>query len=170
MHARDTLPATVVGLFSSRGEAEKAVTELKRVGFRDDQISLVGKHVDAEVMDDDNSLAGTGAATGAAIGAGTAAMASLGMSFGVIPIIGPILAVGPLAAALISAAGGLAAGTFIGALLGLGIPEHEAVYYQGEVRSGRYLVAVRAESRCNEAWAVLQRLGAYRHETATASV
>jgi hypothetical protein len=170
MNTRNTQPATVVGLFQSRREAETAVREFKRVGFRDDQISLVGKHVDAEVMDDDDTMAGTGAATGAAIGAGTAALASLGMSFGVIPYIGPILAMGPLAAALISAAGGLAAGTFIGALVGLGIPEHEAIYYEGQVRSGRYLVAVRAENRCDEAWAIFQHLGADRREPATASV
>ncbi len=169
MNARNTQPATVVGLFHSRSDAEKAVMELKRAGFRDDHVSLVGKHVEGEVREDD-TMAGTGAATGAAVGAGTAALVSLGMSFGVIPVIGPILAVGPLAAALISAAGGLAAGTFIGALVGLGIPEHEARYYEGEVKSGRYLVAVKAETRCNEAWAILERLGAYRYEPATASV
>jgi hypothetical protein len=66
----------------------------------------------------------------------------LAVSFGVIPVIGPILAVGPLAAALISAAGGAAAGSVAGALVGWGIPDEDAKYYEGEVKAGRYLVTV----------------------------
>jgi uncharacterized protein (TIGR02271 family) len=167
---KTTQRATVVGLFHSRSEAERAVAELKRERFTDEQISLVGKNADGEVKADGDNMAGTGAATGMAIGAGTAALVSLGITFGVIPVIGPILAMGPLGAALISAAGGLAAGGLIGGLVGMGIPEHEAKYYEGEVKSGRFLVTVKAEARSAEAWAVMQRLGAYNHETtATAS-
>jgi len=161
--------STVVGVFHSRPEAERALSELKQAGFKDDQISLVGKRTDADKDIDEGNKAGTGLATGAAVGAGTAALVSLGMTFGVIPVIGPILAVGPLAAALISAAGGVVAGGLVGALIGLGIPEHEAKYYEGEVQAGRYLVTVRAGNRAGEAWAILQRLGAYNRETATAA-
>jgi hypothetical protein len=166
MSATKTQRSTVVGVFPSHDEAARAVTELKRVGFKDDEISLVGKNKDGKVKAEGNKAA-TGAATGAAVGAGAAALTSLGITFGVIPVIGPILAVGPLAAALLSAAGGAAAGGLAGGLVGLGLPEHEAEYYEGEVKTGRFLVTVNAGPRYNEAWGILQRLGAYNHDTAS---
>jgi len=159
--------ATVVGVFGSRSEAERAVADLHKAGFAENQVSLIGKHTDAATGGRDlnagDTHTGTGAATGAAVGAGAAALASLGMSFGVIPVIGPVLAIGPLAAALLSAAGGAAAGSLVGALIGAGIPEDEANYYEGEVKSGRFLVTVRASGRADEAWTILQRYGASRH-------
>jgi hypothetical protein len=157
---------TVVGVFLTRAAAENAVSELKRAGFTDHEISLIGRDPDGKVRGEGNKAA-AGAATGAAVGAGAAALASLGMSFGVIPVIGPILAVGPLAAALLSAAGGAAAGGLVGALVGLGIPEHEAKYYEGEVKAGRYLVTAHSADRCEEAWDILHGLGAYNHRTAS---
>jgi uncharacterized protein (TIGR02271 family) len=159
--------STVVAVFNSRAEAERAVADLKRAGFKDDEISLVGKDDRAGAHGEGNK-AGTGAATGAAVGAGAAALTSLGITFGVIPVIGPVLALGPIAAALLSAAGGAAAGGLIGALIGLGVPEHEAKYYEGELKSGRYLVTVKAGNRYDEAWALLHRLGAYNYETVAA--
>jgi len=173
MKASTQQRATVVGVFYDRAEAERAVADLKRAGFRANDISVVVKRRDDEVEVSGTPIA-AGAATGAAVGAGAAALASLGMTFGVIPIIGPILAVGPLAAALISAAGGAAAGGLVGALAGLGISESEAGYYEGEVKSGRTLVTVKADGRYDEAWTILNRFGAYNHEhrqaaTATAA-
>jgi uncharacterized protein (TIGR02271 family) len=159
--------STVVGVFPSRPEAERAVAELKRAGFKDDEISLIGKD-EKGVTRAEGNKAGAGAATGAAVGAGAAALTSLGITFGVIPVVGPVLALGPLAAALLSAAGGAAAGGLIGALVGLGIPEHEAKYYESELQAGRFLVTVKAGSRYNEAWAILHRLGASNYETAAA--
>ena len=82
------------------------------------------------------------------------------MSFGVIPVIGPILAVGPLAAALISAAGGAAVAGVAGTLIGWGIPAEDAHYYEGEVKAGRYLVTVECDNREN-ARELLYRHGAY---------
>src|SRR4051794_19389446 len=134
-----TQRSTVVGVFNSRADAERAVADLKRAGFREDEISLVGKDDRGGTAGEGNK-AGTGAATGAAVGAGAAALTSLGITFGIIPVIGPVLALGPIAAALLSAAGGAAAGGLIGALVGMGIPEHEAKYYEGELQAGRYLV------------------------------
>jgi len=151
---------TVVGVFNTRAEAERAVEELRRAKFRDDEIGFVGKDHEGKTKGQGDA-AGVGAATGAAVGAGAAALASLGMTFGVIPVIGPILAVGPLAAALLSAAGGAVAGGIVGGLVGLGIPEHEAKYYENELQAGRFLVTVKADARYDEAWAILHRMGAY---------
>jgi hypothetical protein len=109
--------------------------------------------------------AAEGAAIGAAAGAGALAMGSLAMTFGIIPVIGPILAVGPIAAALISAGAGAAAGGIAGALIGWGIPEEDATYYENEVKAGRYLVTVEAGDRFAEAQAVLHRFSGFDRST-----
>jgi len=163
-------PSTVVGVFHQENRAQEAVRALRQAGFREEQISVLGRH---QGQDKDTKQEGThvgaGAVTGAAAGAGIAALWSLGISFGVIPVIGPILAAGPIAAALLSAAGGAAAGGLLGALVGLGIPEEDAKYYESEVHAGHFLVTVRADGRNDEAWTILQRFGAYNRQSSKTS-
>jgi hypothetical protein len=147
--ATATVHATTVGVFHTREAAERAVADLKRAGYRDDEIGVVGRDVRGKTVKTDGAgtNAAEGAAIGAAAGAGAMALGSLAVSFGVIPVIGPILAVGPLAAALISAAGGAAVAGLAGALIGWGIPEEDALYYESEVKAGRFLVTVDEDGR-----------------------
>ena len=143
--ATNSAAKTTVGVFETRAAAEKAVADLRAAGYQDDQIGLVAKNAEGETVRTDgagSTHAGEGAMIGVATGAGVAGLVSLGVSFGVIPVIGPILAMGPLAAALVSAVGGAAAAGLAGALIGWGIPEDEAKFYEGEVNAGRYLVTV----------------------------
>jgi len=159
-----TQRSTVVGVFENRRNAEQAIQELKRLGFRDNQIGVAARDTEGwaeKYGQGEGNYAGEGAAVGAATGAGVGALLSLGMAFGVIPVIGPIIAAGPLAAALLSAAGGAVAGGIVGSLVGLGIPEEEAHFYEGEFKAGRIVVTVQAENRFDEAQAVLRRFGAY---------
>jgi uncharacterized protein (TIGR02271 family) len=154
----------VVGVFETRERAERAIEDLKAAGFDDDKIGMVyrdneGKTVRTGAADE--TYAEEGAAVGAAAGAGALALGSLAVSFGVIPVIGPVLAVGPLAAALISAAGGAAAGGIAGALVGWGIPEEDAEFYEKEVEAGRYIVTVSANGRLAEAREVMHRRGGF---------
>src|SRR5438445_11742 len=81
-----------------------------------------------------------------------------------IPGIGPFVAGGTLMALLASAGAGAAVGTILGALVGLGVPEDEASYYESEFKTGRTIVTVRADDRSTEAWNVLIRHGAYDYE------
>jgi uncharacterized protein (TIGR02271 family) len=154
----------VIGVFETKARAEQAVADLQAAGFAESDIGMVhrdeeGKTVKTGAADETN--AAEGAAVGAAAGAGALALGSLAVSFGVIPVVGPILAVGPLAAALISAAGGAAAGGVVGALVGWGIPEEDATYYESEVAAGRYLVTVEAGDRATEAQAAMHRHGGF---------
>jgi hypothetical protein len=161
-----------VGVFNSHKAAELAVADLRAAGYRDDQIGLVAKDAKGNTVRTDGAgetHAGSGAAIGAAAGAGVMALGSLAVSFGVIPVIGPILAVGPIAAALISAGGGAAAGGLAGALIGWGIPEEDAKYYEDEVQAGRYLVTLDVGSRATEARSVYTRHGGYDRSTAPVS-
>jgi Sec-independent protein translocase protein TatA len=75
-----------------------------------------------------------------------------------VPVIGPILAAGPIAAALTGAGIGAAAGGLIGALTESGIPENEAKYYAEGVRRGDVLVTVKTdEARADRVCDVLDR-------------
>jgi hypothetical protein len=162
--ATATTHGTTVGVFQTRDAAERAVADLRAAGYRDDQIGLVARDSRGNTVRTDgagDTNAAEGAAVGAAAGAGAMALGSLAVTFGVIPVIGPILAVGPLAAALISAGAGAAAGGIAGALIGWGIPEEDARYYEGEVNAGRYVVTVDAGDRHDAARAVYTRHGGY---------
>jgi uncharacterized protein (TIGR02271 family) len=148
---------TVVGAFDNRQDAEKAVEELHRAGFRDDQIGFATRGAESDIGEPE-SKAGEGAAggllTGGVIGGILGALAA-----GLIPGIGPVIAGGILAGVLGGAAVGAAAGGLIGALMGMGVPEEEASYYNREFESGRTIVTVKADGRYDEARAILQRYG-----------
>ncbi len=88
-----------------------------------------------------------GAATGAVAGGVTAGV--LGWLVGIgtlaIPGVGPLIAAGPIMAALGGVAAGGAAGGLAGALVGFGIPEYEAKQYEGKVKNGNILISVHTE-------------------------
>lgn len=158
----------VVGVFESKARADRAVEELKNAGFDESDIGMIYRGEDGDTVKTgaaDETYAEEGAVIGAAAGAGAAGLASLGISLGVIPVIGPVLAMGPIAAALLSAAGGAVAAGLAGALVGWGIPEEDAAYYEGEVSAGRFLVTVgNPGDRAAEARAVLHRYSGFdRH-------
>jgi len=154
---------TVVGVFSDRTKAQEVIAELKRAGFRDDQIGLTsgGTHGDTDSSDAKGNYAGEGGVAGVATGAGLGALWGLGILAGVLPAIGPAIAGGTLAVLLSSAAAGAAAAGLAGTLVGLGIPKEEAEFYEGEVKAGRTIVTVNANGRNAEALAILRRFGGY---------
>jgi uncharacterized protein (TIGR02271 family) len=85
----------------------------------------------------------------------------LGILAGVLPAIGPAIASGTLAALLSSAAVGAAAAGLAGTLVGMGISKEEAEYYESEMKAGRTIVTVRADSRRDEALAIMRRFNGY---------
>ena len=104
----------------------------------------------------EESQAGTGAVTGTLTGLGLGALAGLGVLSGVVPVIGPAIAGGTLGVILTNAAAGAGLGGLAGALIGAGIPEDEARYYQDEFEGGRAIVTVHPEGRADEAKAILR--------------
>jgi len=165
--------STVVGVFENHDQAQKAVNELRRAGFREDEIGVITHDGEGTTTttaaEERGKHAAAGAATGAAAGAGVGALWALGIVAGVLPAVGPVIAGGILASVLASAAGTAVAGGIVGALIGLGIPEEEAHYYEGEFKVGRTLVTVKTDTRYDEARSILQRYGAYDRSTAPAS-
>src|SRR3954470_17240527 len=120
--------STVVGVFADRHQAERAVEELHRAGFRKEDLGFVTPDPEGagEPMPEAGTHAEEGAITGVVAGAGVGALWALGIAAGVLPAIGPVIAGGLLASILASAAGGAAIAGVVGALIGLGIPEEEA--------------------------------------------
>jgi uncharacterized protein (TIGR02271 family) len=151
-------------VFETRAAAERAVTELKNNGFDSDQIGMVYRGEDGKTVragEAGDTYADEGAVAGAVAGAGVGALVGIGVLSGVIPVIGPVLAVGALGTVLLNAAGGAAIAGIAGALIGWGIPEEEAEFYEGEVKAGRFLVTVEANGRADEARAILHRFGGF---------
>ena len=161
---------TQVAVFPTRAAADRAIADLKAAGYRDDQIGLVAKNERGKTVRTDGSGAEeTNAAEGAAIGAGVGALGGAavgaGIVAGVIPVIGPVLAIGTLGTILLNAAGGAAAAGLAGALIGWGISDEDAKYYEGEVKAGRYLVTVEC-GQGDDARDLLTRHGGYDRSTA----
>jgi len=159
--------STVVGVFDNQAQAQQAVNELRQANFREDQIGVVARHTDAPALDQaTNSKITEGVVAGAAAGAGVGVLWALGIAAGMLPPLGPVIAGGLLMSVIASAGGGAAVATVLGALIGLGIPEDEAAFYEGEFKAGRPLVTVKANERYQEALNILRRCGAYDRQSA----
>lgn len=156
----------VVAAFHTHHEAQKAVRELKDAGFTDEEIGIASQDREGTYQEQtEGSHAGDGAAIGAATGLGAGALWGLGIVAGALPAIGPVIAGGALAAIAASAAGTAVAGGLVGALIGLGLPEEEANYYQREFESGRTVVSVHCGAdRFEEARTILDLSNSYDYD------
>src|ERR1700704_4739438 len=109
--------ATLLGVFSSRLNAEEAITDLAKEGYDARDISLVMKS-DANLKTHHGTNIAEGAASGLVTGGVLGGLAGLLVGIGVltIPGLGALFVAGPIAAALGLA--GAAATTVSGALTG----------------------------------------------------
>lgn len=142
----------VIGVFEDVSEARAAIDRMTNAGIDRDQISLVSRDADKERTGETTTEHTSGAGKGAGIGAAVGGIGGLiaGIAGLAIPGLGPILAAGPIAAAIGGGLGGAglgaAAGGLIGALTNMGVPEEEARHYENQVRGGKILVTVRADN------------------------
>jgi len=175
---------TIIGLFDDFSAANAATEALVARNFDRNDISIAANNAsgqDAAVAADGEGAnahsgerreamqeaakngAGAGAVVGTGIGGTVGLLAGLGIIM--IPGIGPIIAAGPLVAALtgagVGAAAGAAVGGLVGALTRIGVPEHDAHFYAESVRRGGTLLMVRADDALAEDAAdILTELGA----------
>jgi len=138
------------GIYPDRASFEGTLEALRAAGFRNSDISAILPDRDRTTRDlaaEINTKAPegftTGASTGAAIGGVLGWLVGIGAL--VIPGIGPIVAAGPVVAALAGAGAAGATGGLVGGLIGAGIPEVEAKRYAGRLREGAYLVSVHCD-------------------------
>ena len=140
----------VSAVFDSHTEAERAISELRGVGVRDDHLSLIaqqdGKTTSHDGGGHEAKEKAGGLVKGAIGGAGVGAI--LGIAALAIPGVGPLAAAGAIAASAVPE--GMAIGAGVGALTGglsgllkkHGVSDEDAHYYEDRVNNGGVFVSV----------------------------
>jgi len=143
--------SSVFAVYNNREEVERTIDALRDHGFRATDVSVLwpenpgSKDLAHELHTKAPEGTAAGATTGAIIGGALGWLAGIGAL--AVPGIGPLLAAGPIVAALAGAGAAGAVGGVTGALIGYGVPEIEAKRYEGRVRKGGVLLSVHADSR-----------------------
>lgn len=140
-------------IFRDREAAERAYDSLTTRGYERDDVSLLmsdearNRHFPKTAASTElGSKAAEGAGIGAVAGGGLGALL-MGLAAAGFAIPGlPIIAMGPLAAALTGAGTGGGIGALIGALVGSGIPEERAKLYEQGLREGGIVLGVTPRS------------------------
>lgn len=157
---------SLFGLFAERADLEIAIRELKNHQFFANDISvLMSSTGETKQFALENSTKAPEASmisaiSGAALGGALGWLAGVGML--AIPGVGPLVAAGPIMAALAGTTLGGAFGGVAGALVGLGIPEYEAKRFESSINQGGILISVKVTDAASEALAkdILNRCGA----------
>ena len=137
------------GIYPTYESLESAVDALRSSGFRNTDVSfLMAENAGSKDFGHKkSSKAPEGVVAGAS--SGVVLGGALGWLIGIgaltIPGFGPLLAAGPVVAALAGAGAVGTAGGVIGGLIGIGIPEYEARRYEGRVRDGGNLLSVHCD-------------------------
>ncbi len=91
------------------------------------------------------------------LGLGTGVLGALGAAALLIPGVGPIVAMGPLAAAL----GGAVTGGIAGALVDYGIPKENSDYYENKIKEGNSVLVLKThQQKTNEVVNIMKNYGA----------
>lgn len=146
------MPDTVVGLFRSRTEADRALGKLKDAGFDPDQVTVTAPRAGRHGHYGRKLLVGLLA--GIAVGALAGALAT-----GMVPGVKPLVSGNLLVTFLFAAVAGAATGLVAGLLISMAASGDRALYYEQEVESGRILLSV-SGPRLDEASEILGASGA----------
>ena len=167
---------TIVGVFNSQVDAEKAARQVKDDGLRTSDISIIAKQGDKTETDVYAAGNATGIATnpnasmgknqindnisdGVVTGGVLGGLAGLLIGAGtmVIPGLGIIAAAGPITGLL----SGAVTGGIVGGLVDLGIPEAEGKRYENNVKQGKILWSMRTdENIADRVQSILKDCGA----------
>lgn len=166
------MPASAI--FDNHAQAERAVGDLRGLGVRDSQMSVIAHHGgttttrsgDGEVTDEHHRNVLRGIIGGGALGAG------LGVAALAIPGVGPLAAAGAIAASAVPEAIGI--GAALGAIGGSlnevltkhGIDEADATYYNDRMKDGAVLLTVEDDfADSNQVTEILHRNGGHNATT-----
>ena len=155
---------SVIGIYPDLPAAEGGVAALQAGDIPADQISLLGpswrddRPIPGLSVEFDHTML-EGAELGLGLGAALGAL--VGIAFLWIPIVGPVVAIGPLAAALVGLIGGAvegaAAGAALGVLAGWSVSEIHIGRYEQALRAGHFLVIAQGRpAEIAQAQAILQ--------------
>ena len=138
----------VTSTFKTRAAAEVALQRLENLGIRDNQVSVIVSENTRDTAfnlergnKSDKGIAWGGVAGGLA-GAVLGALLTAGAV--AVPAAGIVIS-GWLVSGAAGAGAGALTGGFLGGLIGTAVPEFEAELYEGAVKDGAILLAVRAD-------------------------
>jgi hypothetical protein len=140
-----------VGVFDTHELATDAVRELQRGGFDMTRLSILGRGYQTEEHVVGYFNAGDRARFFGKYGAFWGGLAGIlfGAAFMIVPVLGHLIVLGPLASMLVSGvegaavAGGLSA--VAGALSALGVPHDSALRYESALRAEKFLLVVHGD-------------------------
>jgi uncharacterized membrane protein len=137
---------SVVGVYKSMDEAEKAVHALDKAKYPISQVSIITKDITTEKKVHGYVTACDVSKQGATTGAWVGGIFGLlvGAAFMFVPGVGPVIVAGSLASALLGGVEGAVAGAALGGILsGLaawGISKQQILKYEEIVKAGKFLV------------------------------
>ncbi len=145
----DTSPTqfddVVVASYRNHARAEDAVRRLSIHGVPATQISIIGRnfetHEDVQGFYRPSDAALAGAGQGAWYG-GLFGLVLGAFGFFVLPLVGGLVIMGPLAGMVAGAIGGAGVGALITGLVELGVPHNHALKYEKRLQAGEFVVAV----------------------------
>lgn len=143
----------VTSTFKTREAAEVALRRLETLGIKDSQVSVIvsenTRDTAFNLKRDNKSDEGIafGGVAGGLVGAVLGALLTAGAV--AIPAAGIVVS-GWLISGAAGAGAGALTGGMLGGLIGTAIPEYEAKLYEGEIKDGAILLAVRCESADQE--------------------
>ena len=157
---------SVIGIYPDRTTVSDAIDVLHKAGYRATDISVLpsDNQGSKDFGHEKHTKAPQGAATGAALGAvvGAALAWLVATQTVAVPYFAPLVAAGPVLAALAGGGAGGALGWIVGLLAGLPLSEYVAKRYAGRIRRGGILLSVHCDSRewCDRAKKTLKDTGA----------
>ena len=150
----------VSAVFKEHDDLDKVVRQLLDKGIPKENISMMGRNFKSEsrirgfITRKNLILNGLkeGAIFGSIFGSFLGLLTEVGMLF--IPFVGPVVAAGPLGAAILGAASGALAGSADAgldlALLSLGLPKEKAAVYETRMQAGEFLMVVEVPAETTE--------------------
>jgi len=157
---------SVIGIYEDRTTVSDVIDVLLKGGYRTADISVLSSENQGskDFGHEKHTKAAAGAGMGAAAGAVLGAAFAWFVSNQTVSIagLGPLVAAGPLLAALAGAGAGGALGWIVGLLAGLRLTEYVAKRYAGRIRRGGVLLSVHCDSPewCARAKRTLKDTGA----------
>ena len=157
---------SVIGIYEDRTTVSDVIGVLQKAGYRATDISVLSSENQGskDFAHEKHTKAAAGAGIGAAVGAVVGAALAWFVSNQTVTItgLGPLVAAGPLLAALAGAGAGGALGWIVGLLAGLRLTEYVAKRYAGRIRRGGVLLSVHCDSPewCERAKKTLKDTGA----------
>jgi len=145
-----------VAVYDEHSAAEEAVRALQRAGFDMKKISIIGKDYETDEHVIGFLNAGDRAKLFGKVGAlwGGFVGVLFGSALIFVPVIGHVIILGPLAAAIVGAIEGGVEGAVVGgavsalggALSAIGIPKNSVLHYETELKANKFLVVIAGDA------------------------